>query len=25
VSVASLAVAHVDQLTCTDGTRWARN
>ena len=25
VSVASLAVAHVDQVTCTDGTRWARN
>ena len=25
VSIASLAVAHVDQVTCTDGTKWARN
>jgi len=25
VSVASLAVAHVDQVTCADGTKWARN
>lgn len=23
--VASLAVAHVDQVTCADGTKWARN
>jgi len=25
VDVASLAVAHVDQVTCSDGTRWVRN
>jgi len=25
VNIASLAVAHVDQVTCTDGTKWARN
>jgi len=25
VDIASLAVAHVDQVTCTDGTKWARN
>lgn len=24
VNVASLAVAHVDQVTCTDGTHWSR-
>ena len=23
--IASLAVAHVDQVTCADGTKWARN
>ena len=23
--IASLAVAHVDQVTCSDGTKWARN
>lgn len=25
VSVASLAVAHVDQVTCADGSKWVRN
>jgi hypothetical protein len=25
VETASLVLAHVDQVTCTDGTRWARN
>jgi len=25
VDIASLAVAQVDQVTCTDGTKWARN
>ena len=25
VNVASLAVAHVDEVTCSDGTKWARN